>query len=200
MKKKQNIISGIKEMLNVIIFGAPGCGKGTQSELIIEQYGLKHFSTGELLRAEIEEKTGLGIEAEKYISKGNLVPDEMIIDIITHAIQKAGTDCKGIIFDGYPRTVKQAEELEKLMNGLQMPTSVLIDLQVPHRELINRLLSRGKTSGRSDDNLETIEKRLDVYEIKTAPVIEFYKSLKKYVAIDGLGTVEEVFKRIEAVL
>jgi adenylate kinase len=124
----------------------------------------------------------------------------MIIDIITHAIQKAGTNCKGIIFDGYPRTVKQAEELEKLMNGLQMPTSVLIDLQVPHRELINRLLSRGKTSGRSDDNLETIEKRLDVYEIKTAPVIEFYKSLKKYVAIDGLGTVDEVFKRIEAVL
>jgi adenylate kinase len=184
-------------MLNVIIFGAPGCGKGTQSALIIEKFGLKHFSTGELLRKEIEAKTELGIEADKYISKGNLVPDEMIIDVITNAVQKLDENCKGIIFDGYPRTVKQAEELEKLMNNLGKPTTVLIDLQVPNRELINRLLTRGKTSGRSDDNLETIKKRLDVYETKTTPVNEYYKSLNKYAAIDGVGMVDEVFARIK---
>ena len=183
-------------MLNVIIFGAPGCGKGTQSALIIDKFGLKHFSTGDLLRKEIEEKTELGIEAEKYISKGNLVPDEMIIDIINHAVGKLDENCKGIIFDGYPRTVKQAESLEKLMNSLGKPTTVLLDLQVPERELISRLLTRGKTSGRSDDNLETIKQRLDVYASKTTPVNEYYQSLKKYHAIDGLGTVEEVFARI----
>jgi len=183
-------------MLNVIIFGAPGCGKGTQSALIIEKFGLKHFSTGELLRKEIEAKTALGLEADKYISKGNLMPDEMMIELITNGIQNLDADCKGIIFDGFPRTVKQAEELEKLMDGLGKPTTVLIDLQVPNRELINRLLMRGKTSGRSDDNLETIKKRLDVYENKTTPVNEFYQSLNKYAAIDGVGTVEEVFGRI----
>ncbi|MDD2285613.1 MAG: adenylate kinase [Paludibacter sp.] len=187
-------------MLNIIIFGAPGCGKGTQSVLIIEKFGLKHFSTGELLRKEIEAKTALGMEADKYISKGNLVPDEMIIDVITNAVQQLDADCKGIIFDGFPRTVKQAEELEKLMNGLGKPTTVLIDLQVSNRELISRLLTRGKTSGRSDDNLETIKKRLDVYATKTTPVNEYYQSLNKYAAIDGLGTVEEVFERIEAKL
>lgn len=187
-------------MLNIIIFGAPGCGKGTQSELIIKKFGLKHFSTGELLRKEIEEKTELGVEADKYISKGNLVPDEMIIHVITNAIQKLDANCKGIIFDGYPRTVKQAEELEKLMDGLGKSTTMLIDLKVPKRELINRLLIRGKTSGRSDDNLETIKKRLDVYENKTTPVNEFYQALNKYAAIDGHGTVEEVFARIKAKL
>lgn len=187
-------------MLNIIIFGAPGCGKGTQSELIIKKFGLNHFSTGELLRKEIEEETELGNEADKYISKGNLVPDEMIIHVITNAIQKLDGNCKGLIFDGYPRTVKQAEELEKLMDSLEKPTTMLIDLKVPKRELINRLLIRGKTSGRSDDNLETIKKRLDVYETKTTPVNEFYQSLNKYAAIDGLGTVEEVFGRIEAKL
>lgn len=184
-------------MLNVIIFGAPGCGKGTQSALIIEKFGLKHFSTGELLRKEIEAKTALGLEADKYISKGNLMPDEMMIELITNGIQNLDADCKGIIFDGFPRTVKQAEELERLMNDLGKPTTVLIDLQVPNRELINRLLMRGKTSGRSDDNLETIKKRLDVYATKTTPVNEFYQSLNKYAAIDGVGTIEEVFARIE---
>jgi len=183
-------------MLNVIIFGAPGCGKGTQSALIIEKFGLKHFSTGELLRKEIEAKTALGLEADKYISKGNLMPDEMMIELITNGIQNLDADCKGIIFDGFLRTVKQAEELERLMNDLGKPTTVLIDLQVPNRELINRLLMRGKTSGRSDDNLETIKKRLDVYATKTTPVNEFYQSLNKYAAIDGVGTVEEVFGRI----
>lgn len=187
-------------MLNIILSGAPGCGKGTQSKLIIEKYQLKHFSTGDLLRKEIAEQTALGVEADKYISKGNLVPDEMIIDVLTKAIKKLDSDCKGLILDGYPRTVKQAEELELLMNELLKPTILLIDLQVPERELINRLLTRGMTSGRSDDNLETIKQRLEVYEAKTAPVHDFYRQLNKYAAVDGVGSVEEIFARIVAVM
>lgn len=187
-------------MINVIISGAPGCGKGTQSALMIEKYQLIHFSTGELLRKEIAEKTELGLEADKYISKGNLVPDEMIIDVLTKAIKQLNGNCPGIIFDGFPRTVKQAEELENLMNEMQKPTTLLIDLQVPNRELINRLLTRGETSGRSDDNLETIKKRLDVYEVKTAPVNDYYRQLNKYAAVDGVGTVEEIFGRIVELL
>lgn len=183
-------------MLNIIISGAPGCGKGTQSELIIEKFQLEHFSTGELLRKEIAEQTALGIEADKFISKGNLVPDEMIIDVLTKAIKRLDIDCKGVILDGYPRTVKQAEDLERLMNELLKPTTVLIELQVPDRELINRLLTRGKTSGRSDDNLETIKQRLEVFEAKTAPVNDFYRKLNKYVAVDGVGTIDEIFERI----
>jgi adenylate kinase len=187
-------------MINVIISGAPGCGKGTQSAMIIEKFQLIHFSTGELLRREIADKTAIGVEADKYISKGNLVPDEMIINVLTKAIKQLDSNCKGIIFDGYPRTVKQAEELERLMNGLNKPTTVLIDLQVPNRELINRLLTRGETSGRSDDNLETIKKRLDVYEIKTAPVSDFYRQLNKYAAVDGVGNIHEIFARIASIL
>lgn len=187
-------------MLNIIVSGAPGSGKGTQSSLIIEKYQLKHFSTGDLLRNEIAEKTALGIEAEKYISKGNLVPDEMIIDILTNAINKLCSDCPGIILDGFPRTVAQAEALEKLMDGLGKPIDVLVNLEVPNRELISRLLIRGETSGRSDDNLETIKQRLSVYETKTAPVNDFYKSLDKFVGVDGTGTVEEIFERISVVL
>jgi adenylate kinase len=187
-------------MLNLVISGAPGCGKGTQSDLIIEKYHLKHFSTGELLRKEIEMGTTLGIEAHDYIIKGNLVPDEMIIDIITHAINSLCKECPGIIFDGFPRTVEQAEALENLMNGLGIPVSAMIELKVPDRDLMNRLLIRGETSGRTDDNLETIKKRLDVFKSKTAPVTDYYASLGKYHSIDGVGTLEEVFERICAVL
>lgn len=187
-------------MLNIIISGAPGCGKGTQSNLIIEQYGLQHFSTGDMLRKEIAEQTEMGKEAERYISKGNLVPDQMIIDIITATLKKTCGQCKGIILDGFPRTVEQGRSLEKLMDSLGQPTMVMLDIQVPRRELINRLLIRGETSDRSDDNLETIKKRLEVFEVKTAPVIEYYQSLGKYRAIDGLGTMEEVFARIKQVV
>lgn len=187
-------------MLNIIISGAPGCGKGTQSCLMMDKYHLEHFSTGELLRKEIAEQTALGIEADKFISKGNLVPDEMIIDVLTKAIKNLDSDSRGIILDGYPRTVKQAEDLERLLNDLHKPTSVLIDVQVPERELINRLLMRGMTSGRSDDNLETIQQRLEVYEAKTAPVHGFYQGLGKYAAVNGLGAMEEVFERIGKVV
>jgi len=187
-------------MLNIIICGAPGCGKGTQSDLIVEKYGLKHLSTGDLLRNEIAKKSSLGMEAESYISKGNLVPDKMIFDILSNAIAEQTKSSKGIILDGFPRNVAQAEALEELMKKLNKETTVLLDLNVDDEELIKRLLIRGKTSGRSDDNLETIKKRLEVYVSKTAPVSDFYKNKNKYAAINGMGTVDEIFGRISTVI
>jgi len=187
-------------MLNIIICGAPGCGKGTQSQLIVEKYQLKHFSTGELLRKEIESKSDVGKEAEAFISKGNLVPDQMIIDILRQAFEGLSSDSKGIILDGFPRTVAQAEALEEMMKISGKETTLLLDLQVETRELINRLLIRGKTSGRSDDNLETIKKRLEVYEQKTAPVSDYYRNLGKYVTVNGMGEIDEIFGRISEVL
>ena len=187
-------------MLNIIICGAPGCGKGTQSDLIVEKYTLKHLSTGDLLRNEIAAKSALGIEAESFISKGNLVPDKMILDILSKAIAEQTKDSNGIILDGFPRNVAQAEALEELMAKLKKEITILIDLHVENQELIDRLLKRGETSGRSDDNLETIKKRLEVYESKTAPVSDFYKKKNKYAAINGMGTIDEIFGRISNVI
>ena len=187
-------------MLNIIICGAPGCGKGTQSQLIVDKYKLKHFSTGDLLRKEIESKSELGKEAESYISKGNLVPDQMIIDIIKKGLENIPADAAGIILDGFPRTVEQAKALEDMMSESGKETTVLLDLQVENRELINRLLIRGETSGRCDDNLETIKKRLQVYEQKTAPVSDFYRNIGKYIPVNGMGSIAEIFDRISEVL
>lgn len=185
-------------MLNIIISGAPGCGKGTQSELIVEKYKLNHLSTGELLRKEIESKTQLGNEIDSYISKGNLVPDDMIISILIKAIDRQSMETKGIILDGFPRTVNQAEALEEVLKMRNKSTTVFIDLEVENRELISRLLKRGETSGRSDDNLETIKKRLQIYEIKTAPVKDYYKNINKFTVVNGLGSVEEIFEKISS--
>lgn len=187
-------------MLNIIICGAPGSGKGTQSDLIVDKYTLTHLSTGDLLRKEIAEKTVLGVEAERYIAKGNLVPDAMIVDIILKAIDDQTRNSNGIILDGFPRNVEQAEALEAMMTKLNKEITILVDLQVDNQELINRLLVRGETSGRCDDNLETIKKRLEVYEIKTAPVNNFYKNRNKYAAINGTGTIDEIFGRISNVI
>ncbi len=187
-------------MLNIIMCGAPGCGKGTQSDLIVEKYSLTHLSTGDLLRKEIATKTDLGIIADSYISKGELVPDEMIIDILLKYVENQHDDSNGIILDGFPRTVAQAEALEVMLKNLDKEISLLVDLKVSENELIDRLIIRGKTSGRSDDNIETIKKRLDVYHKLTEPVNDFYKNKNQYTPIDGMGTIEEIFGRISEVI
>ena len=187
-------------MLNIIISGAPGSGKGTQSDLIVEKYTLKHLSTGDLLRKEMAEKSELGQMVESYISRGELVPDNMIIDILLKHIENQAEDSNGIILDGFPRTVAQAEALEIMLKKLDKEISVLIDVKVDENELIKRLIMRGQTSGRCDDNLETIKKRLDVYHTLTEPVNEFYKNSGKYISIDGMGTIAEIFDRISATI
>jgi len=183
-------------MLNIIICGAPGCGKGTQSDLIVSKYKLKHLSTGDLLRKEIQDKTEIGKEAETYISQGQLVPDEMIIKIISKCIDNISGKYNGVILDGFPRTVAQAEALESFLISRNKTSDLLIDLVVEKDELVARLLKRGETSGRSDDNLETIQKRLEVYHEKTAPVNNYYKQSNKYTRIDGMGSIDDIFSRI----
>lgn len=187
-------------MLNIIICGGPGSGKGTQSDLIIEKYNLAHFSTGDLLRSEIASGSELGKEINAYISEGNLIPDQMMVDLLVAEINKLSADCKGFILDGFPRTLGQAEALKETIEAGGKTIDLFIDLNVPNNVLIERLINRGKTSGRSDDNEETIKKRLKVYEEQTVCVSEFYKQQDKYVHIDGLGTIEEIFGRISQVL
>jgi Adenylate kinase and related kinases len=183
-------------MLNVVIFGAPGSGKGTQSESIIKEYELAHISTGDVLRAEIKGETELGKIASGYIEKGQLVPDELIIDMLAKVLDSK-KDSKGVIFDGFPRTIPQAKALKKMLNERGTDVSVMLNLQVDEDELINRLLERGKISGRSDDNLETIKSRLEVYHKQTAPLADYYIEEGKHVAIKGMGTIEEIFGRIK---
>ncbi|MGQ1945847.1 adenylate kinase [Geofilum sp. OHC36d9] len=182
-------------MLNVIIFGPPGSGKGTQSEKIIAKFGLAHISTGDILRAEIKAESKLGKEAAQFINRGELVPDATIIGMLENKLNGL-TDAKGVIFDGFPRTVAQAEALKEMLQKRGEDISVMLNLEVNREELISRLLKRGETSGRSDDNLETIEKRIKVYEEQTSPVIGFYKTEGTYKGIKGVGTIDEIFDRI----
>ena len=186
-------------MINIVIFGAPGSGKGTQSDLIKEKYNLIHISTGDILRQEIKNETELGVIAKEYIDKGQLIPDELICDMLDKVLGNV-KDAKGIIFDGFPRTIPQAEALGRILNKREMDISALLDLQVEEDELINRLLERGKKSGRSDDNEETIKSRLKVYHSQTAPLAEYYKSKGKYAAIEGIGGIDEIFNRIDDVI
>ena len=182
-------------MLNIVIFGAPGSGKGTQSERIVEKYGINHISTGDVLRAEIKNGTELGKTAKGYIDQGQLIPDELMVDILANVFDSF-KDSKGVIFDGFPRTIPQAEALKVMLKERGQDISVMIDLDVPEDELMTRLIKRGKDSGRADDNEETIKKRLHVYHSQTAPLIDWYKNEKKYQHINGLGTMEGIFAEI----
>ena len=182
-------------MLNIVIFGAPGSGKGTQSERIVEKYGINHISTGDVLRAEIKNGTELGKTAKGYIDQGQLIPDELMIDILA-SVFDSFKDSKGVIFDGFPRTIAQAEALKKMLADRGQDVSVMVDLDVQEEEMMVRLIKRGKDSGRADDNEETIKKRLHVYHSQTAPLIDWYKNEKKYQHINGLGTMEGIFAEI----
>ena len=184
-------------MLNIVIFGAPGSGKGTQSDLIIKKYGLFHISTGDVLRAEMKNGTELGKIAEGYISKGQLVPDELIIDMLAKVLDSNEETKNGVIFDGFPRTIPQAEALKAMLKERGAEVSAVIGLEVEEEELIDRLIKRGQVSGRSDDNLETIKSRLDVYHNQTTPLKDYYINEKKYKAIHGMGTIESIFAAIE---
>lgn len=187
-------------MLNIVIFGAPGSGKGTQSEKLIEEYGLFHISTGDVLREEIAKGTELGKTADSYISKGQLIPDELMVGILAHVLDSHEEAKKGVIFDGFPRTIAQAEALTRMLAERETQVDVVLGLEVEEQELIDRLLKRGQVSGRSDDNLETIQKRLDVYHNQTKPLKEFYQKADKYRAIPGMGGVDKVFETIKTAI
>jgi len=186
-------------MLNVVIFGAPGSGKGTQSELIISKYGLHHISTGDILRQEIKKQTELGIIADEYIKAGQLIPDELIINILAEVLD-ANPKAKGYIFDGFPRTIAQGEALDRLL--LERNTSIIavLNLAVDEKDLLNRLIKRGIESGRTDDNPIVIQNRLEVYRSQTEPLKEYYKKKGKLFNMKGNSSIEEVFEKIVEVL
>ena len=180
-------------MFNLILFGPPGSGKGTQSERLISKYGLKHLSTGDLLRSEIAGQTPLGLAAKSFMDKGQLVPDEVVIEMISSALDN-NPQAHGFLFDGFPRTTAQAEALDKLLSQKGTSIAIVLALQVSQDELIKRLLNRGLTSGRSDDvNEEIIAARIGEYEKKTAAVADYYKKYEKVVYIHGEGDVDEIF-------
>ena len=182
-------------MLNIVIFGAPGSGKGTQSEKIVEKYGINHISTGDVLRAEIKNGTELGQTAKGFIDQGQLLPDELIIDILAKTLDSF-QESKGVIFDGFPRTIAQAEALKKMLAERNQGVSIMLDLDVPEDELMKRLILRGQQSGRADDNEETIKKRLTVYHSQTAPLIDWYKNEGLYQHINGLGDLATITAEI----
>ena len=180
-------------MKNIVIFGAPGSGKGTQSDLMIEKYGLGHISTGDVLRQEIKAGTELGKTAASFIDKGQLIPDELMVSILAGVYDSFGKSHKGVIFDGFPRTIPQAEALKRMLDERGHRVAAMIELDVPEDELMTRLIKRGQESGRSDDNAETIKKRLDVYHSQTQPLIEWYKNEGIHYHIDGLGDLDRIF-------
>jgi adenylate kinase len=180
-------------MFNLILFGPPGSGKGTQSERLMSKYGLKHLSTGDLLRSEIANKTPLGLAAQEFINKGQLVPDEVVIEMISSALDN-NPKANGFLFDGFPRTTAQAEALDKMLAQKGTSIAVVLALQVSEEELVKRLMNRGLTSGRSDDTDEkTIRTRYAEYLKKTAPVADHYKKYNKVVNIEGEGDIDEIF-------
>ena len=187
-------------MVNIVLFGAPGCGKGTQAQRLKEHYGIDHVSTGEVIRDEIRRGTELGQSMEAYIKAGQLAPDEIVIGMIDLYVT-GHMNAAGCIFDGFPRTTVQAEEFDKILAGHGLKVDVMIDIHVPEEELVRRILLRGKDSGRADDaSEEVIRGRLDVYREQTAVVADYYAAQGKYASVNGTGTMEEVFSRIAAVI
>lgn len=184
-------------MFNLVIFGAPGSGKGTQSEKLIEEYGLFHISTGDVLRDHIARGTELGKVADSFISKGQLIPDELMIDILANVLDSNPATKNGVIFDGFPRTTPQAKALKKMLADRKSKVHAVVGLEVEDSELIDRLIKRGEQSGRSDDNLETITRRLEVYHNQTSPLREYYTAEGKYHAIVGSGSIDEIFQTIK---
>jgi len=183
-------------MLNIVLFGPPGAGKGTQSQKIIERYNLQYLATGDMLRAAIREQSAIGIEAQKYIDKGQLVPDEMVINLIAQELDNHH-DVAGFVFDGFPRTTIQAKKLDELLDAKKAPITIMLSLEVEYDELIARLLNRGKLSDRSDDQNESIIRdRLDIYRKTTLPVMDYYKAQGKYRGVNGMGSIDEIFERI----
>lgn len=185
-------------MLNLVLFGAPGSGKGTQSAKLIDEYGLYHISTGEVLRDHISRGTELGKIADSYISKGNLIPDDLMIQILDEVLDKEASDKKGVVFDGFPRTIPQAEALKELLRKRNTDLHAVIGLEVPEDELMERMIRRGQETGRADDNPETIKSRLNVYHNQTLPLKEYYTNEGKYLPINGLGVVDDIFNDIAA--
>lgn len=184
-------------MFNIVIFGAPGSGKGTQSENLISHYGLYHISTGEVLRDNIARGTELGKIADSYISEGKLIPDDLMVSILADILDNTPEAKGGVIFDGFPRTINQAGALKEMLAKRGAKVNAVVGLEVEEDELIDRLIKRGKESGRSDDNLETIKKRLQVYHSQTQPLHDYYVNEGTYLPIKGVGTVESIFDSIK---
>ncbi len=183
-------------MLNIVLFGPPGAGKGTQAANLIEKYQLVHLSTGDILRGELAAKSPLGLEAKKFMDKGELVPDEVVIGMIEVKLDQ-NPAAKGFIFDGFPRTKAQAGALDKLLDKKKTSITIMVALEVEKQELVKRLMGRGKVSGRADDqDMNVIENRITVYNRETAPVIDYYNAQKKFQSVDGMGTIEEIFDRL----
>ncbi len=186
-------------MPNIVILGAPGSGKGTQSEKLINKYNLHHISTGELLRSHIARQTDLGKLADSFISKGQLIPDDLMIDILAHTIDnEPAVKSRGVILDGFPRTIPQAEALKKLLADRDLAVDAVIGLEVPEEQLVERMIKRGQQTGRADDVPETINNRLKVYRDQTEPLRQYYADEGSYLPIDGTGTIDEIFDRIQA--
>jgi len=183
-------------MINLILFGPPGSGKGTQAAKLVEQYELLHISTGDLFRYEMGNDTPLGKKAKEFIKKGELVPDEITIGMLTNKVI-SNPDVKGYIFDGFPRNIKQALALDKLLAEMNTQVSGLISLQVDDEEIVSRILKRGQTSGRADDNDESIiRNRIEIYKGETRPVFNYYAPQEKAHEIEGVGSIEEIFARL----
>lgn len=188
-------------MLNIVLFGPPGAGKGTQSQYIIEKYNLMHLSTGDILRNAIERETALGIEAKKYMDRGELVPDEVVIGIIGRRLDEYRDKTNGFIFDGFPRTTIQAKEMDAMLNEKKISITIMLGLEVEYDELVTRMEIRGKMGNRPDDqNIDIIKNRINIYNQTTLPVEDYYKSQGKYIGINGMGSIEEIFDRISGAI